>query len=697
MDFWAGACGLFSVIVANSAAYILGYNKNTVKIGMYGFNALMVGLGTGIYFQAGIELFVIVFFAALLTLFITLAVEGVFAKYGLPHLSIPFLFGMWAVMLATSGFSTLGLSERGIYTYNKLYATGGQTFVDIYDWFNNIEGYESVKIYFLSLGAIFFQNNILSGVLIAVGLLYYSRIAFSLSLIGFYLAYGFYKFIGADFSQLAYTFIGFNYILTSIAIGGYFTIPSLRTYLWTVVLLPVTIIISASIFKVLVVLQVAIYSLPFNIVVILFLYVLKLRHTKTDRLITTFVKQSSPEKNLYLYRTTSLENKDKNYYQINLPFWGEWTVMQAHNGIYTHKDNWQHAWDFVITGDNGKQYKNSGDVVEDYYCYDKLILAPQDGIITEIIDGVQDNEIGDINVNQNWGNTVVIKHTEQLYSQLSHIKDGTFKVKKGDFVKKGAILAKVGNSGHSPYPHLHFQLQATPYVGSYTLDYPLYNYVKVSETKYTPAAFGKPELNDTVLTAEPNEIIANALHFIPGQKLNCNFKYNNKNKEYTWDINKTSLNETYIHCSATNSTAYFYADITGLYFKNFYGDRKSALFIFFYSLYNVKSSFSKNMEVSSCIRPNLFYKKSALFFQDFIAPFYIYLKSTYIMKYIEKDEDDFNPEFVKLSSKIKKDVFGNKKDKSISNVIIRNNKTIQINIQDSDFEIDISNDKRIIT
>ena len=147
MDFWAGACGLFSVIVANAAAYVLGYNKVTVRRGMYGFNALIVGLGTGIYFQSSIELFVIVFFGALLTLFITLAVEGVFTKYGLPHLSIPFLFGMWAIMLATSGFSTLGLSERGIYTYNKLYATGGQTLVNLYDWFNNIEGYESVKIY----------------------------------------------------------------------------------------------------------------------------------------------------------------------------------------------------------------------------------------------------------------------------------------------------------------------------------------------------------------------------------------------------------------------------------------------------------------------------------------------------------------------------------------------------------------------
>ena len=678
LNIWAGVCGLFAVLVANVTAYILGYNKVTIQKGLYGFNALMVGLGTGVYFQPSVALFVIVFFAALITLFITLAIEGVFTKYGLSYLSIPFLLGMWIIMLSTHGFTALGLSESGLFTYNKLYAVGGQTFVNLYEWFNNIEGYESIKIYFLSLGAIFFQNNILAGVLISIGLLYYSRIAFSLSLLGFYLAYGFYKFIGADFSQLAYTFIGFNYILTSIAIGGYFTIPSLRTYLWTIILLPVTVIISVSLFKVLGILNIALYSLPFNIVVILFMYVLKLRHTKTDRLITVFSRQSSPEKNLYLYRTASAANKGKNYYQINLPFWGEWSVMQAHNGDYTHKDNWKHAWDFVIKGSNGKQYRKSGDFVEDYYCYGKLVLAPQDGIITEIIDGVQDNKIGDINVNQNWGNTIVIKHSELLYSQISHIKEGAFKEKKGEFVKKGATLAQVGNSGHSPYPHLHFQMQATPYVGSQTLDYPLYNYVKVTEQKNTLTTFGKPELDDTISSAEPNPIITDALHFIPGQKLNCNFEYESKKKEYKWEVHKTSFNQTYIYCPVTKSSAYFYANSTGLYFTNFYGNRKSALFIFFSSLYNVKSSFYKDLKISSQIRPNLFYNKFALFFQDFIAPFLIYLKTKYIMRYIEKDDDDFNPEFVKLNSKIEKHIFGNKKNETVSDIIIRNNKTIDI-------------------
>ncbi len=689
-DFWSGVCGLFSIIVANLTAYILGYNKESIKKGLYGFNSLLTGLGVGIYFQPSIELFVIVFLGALLTLFVTLTVEGVLSKYGLPYLSIPFLFGIWAIMLSTNGFFALGLSEKGIHMQNELYSIGGATLVDLYNYFNMIDGFNSIKIYFLSLGAIFFQNSILAGVLISIGLLYYSRIAFSLSLIGFYLAYGFYEFIGADFSQLAYTFIGFNYILTSIAVGGYFIIPSYRTYFWTIILLPITVIISVSLFKIFSVWYLAIYSMPFNIVVILFLYILKLRHTKKDRLTTVFVKQSTPEKSLYLHKTASDESNGKKFFPINLPFWNKWSVMQAHNGEYTHKDDWRHAWDFVIRDNDNKQYQNSGDIVKDYYCYGKLIIAPQDGIVSEVIDGIPDNKIGDINVNQNWGNAIVIKHTELLYSQISHIRTGSFKVKKGDFVKKGTILAEVGNSGHSPYPHLHFQLQATPYVGSHTLDYPLCNYVKISNSEYNPTAFGRPELNDIVLAAEPNEIITNGLHFVPGQKINCRFESDNREIEYKWEIYKTSLNETYIYCSETNSSAYFYTNSIGFYFKNFYGDKKSALFIFFISLYNVKKIFYKNLKVKSSIRADLFYGKFALFFQDFMSPFYIYLKSKYTLDYIEEDEDDFAPEFVKLRSSIEKYIFKTKKDNIVSDIIIGSDKTIQINIEVKNIKLTIS-------
>ncbi|MCD4664553.1 MAG: urea transporter, partial [Bacteroidales bacterium] len=105
-DIWAGVSGLLAIVITNLLAYGLGYNRISINKGSYGFNSLLVGLGTGLFFQPGIELFIGVFFASVLTFFISIALEGIIGKYGLPVLSIPFLLGMWIITLASLDFGT---------------------------------------------------------------------------------------------------------------------------------------------------------------------------------------------------------------------------------------------------------------------------------------------------------------------------------------------------------------------------------------------------------------------------------------------------------------------------------------------------------------------------------------------------------------------------------------------------------------
>ena len=68
-----------------------------------------------------------------------------------------------------------------------------------------------------------------------------------------------------------YSYIGFNYILTSIAVGGFFIIPSKRSYLWVILLIPIVAMITISLSRVFTLFSLPIYSLPFNLVVLLFL------------------------------------------------------------------------------------------------------------------------------------------------------------------------------------------------------------------------------------------------------------------------------------------------------------------------------------------------------------------------------------------------------------------------------------------
>jgi murein DD-endopeptidase MepM/ murein hydrolase activator NlpD len=113
----------------------------------------------------------------------------------------------------------------------------------------------------------------------------------------------------------------------------------------------------------------------------------------------------------------------------------------------------------------GHTFRNSGEELTDYYCYNKPVLAPADGWIEDFTDGIEDNPIGEVNLEQNWGNTLVIRHADHLYSSVSHLKKDSIKVSRGDFVKKGDIIAFCGSSGRSPVPHLHFQF-SRPAIGS---------------------------------------------------------------------------------------------------------------------------------------------------------------------------------------------------------------------------------------
>ena len=645
-DLVAGVSGLVSVIAANLAATLIGYSKEKAAEGYYGFNSLLVGLGIGIFYQPGIAFIFVLLFASLFTLFLTIWMEGYFGKYGLPYLSWPFLIGIWVVTLASRSFSTLEISERGLYIFNDMYSYGGIPMVKMYDLVNNLPLHESIVIYFKSLGAIFFQYHLLAGVLIAIGLLIYSRIAFLLSLLGFFTAYFYYLFIGANLSELSYGYIGFNYILTAIAIGGFFIIPSRYSFLWVILLTPIIsfIITATSVFFI--GMQLSIFSLAFNIVVVLFIYVLKFRERYFTKPELVSIQQYSPEQNLYSHQNYRNRFDVLAQTPIVLPVIGEWTVTQAHDGEHTHRNDWRHAWDFEIIDDEGEKHTSEGLYPEDYYCYNKPVTAPADGIVQEIKDGLIDNPIGEMNLEKNWGNTIIIKHHEKLFTKISHLKNGEFKVAKGDAVKRGDIVAYSGSSGRSPIPHIHFQVQETPFIGSKTIDYPLAKYILKTNSGFELKTFDRPEKDQVINNISKNDALVKAFNFIPGQKIS--FELDNK-AIVGWDVKSDIYNNTYLECNKTGSKAWFTNDGTLFYFTHFDGDMESLLYYFYLGAYKVVLGFYKNLSIQDVFPLAVFKNKFMLFLQDFMAPFHIFMKANYTMKYVSM-EDDISDSNVFLAS-----------------------------------------------
>ena len=651
-DWVAGFSGLLCVVLTNLMAYIIGFNRNNIISGFYGFNSLLTGLALGSYYQLNSQFLLILVFASMLALFFTLMMEGVIGKYGLPFLSIPFLFAVWMLILATRQFTNLQISERGIYILNDLYAMGGERLVNVYVWFGKLNIPMPWVIYFRSLGAIFFQYHVFAGMLLALGLLIYSRIAFLLSLVGYFSAYWFYSFIGADITALNYNYIGFNFILTAIAIGGFFVISSRHSFLWVLLLVPLISITITSATAIMNLIQLPVYSLPFNVIVLLFLYALKFRERFYDKPQMVLVQHFSHEKNLYLQHNSKERFRKSYYFPFSLPFWGEWKVTQAHNGDITHKGDWKQAWDFEIADEKEQLFQGVGRSCEDYYCYNKPVLAPLAGVVEEIVDGIDDNAIGDVNTEENWGNTIVIKHAEGLYSKTCHLRKDTFKVQKGDNLKKGDILAHCGNSGRSPQPHIHFQLQATPFIGSKTLDYPLGHYILNTDKGYELKSFEKPEKNDNVTAVEKNQTLYKAFHFIPGQQFLFEAALpSGQKKTYKWEVVADYFNNTYIWCESTNSKLFFKSDDDMMYFTHFEGKRRSLLFYFYLTAYKVLYGYYKDMELKDTFPVNTLNSGMLILLQDFVAPFFMFLKTNYQLKYISK-KDDFTDSSIEMQSQV---------------------------------------------
>ncbi len=634
---YAGVSGLLAVISTVVMAKWLGLNPAITRTGLYSYNTLMLGLVMGIYYQFSPAFFVVLLLGTFITLLITVWMAVKAASNRIPFLSMPFILSVWIVLLSSRSLEAIKLSERGVYEINELWNFGGPMLVSLYEKINGWSVPLSFDIYLKSLSSIIFQFNVVSGFILAVGLLIYSRIAFSLSLIGFYSGYLFCYFVQGNLSELQDSYIGFNFILTALGLGGFFIVPSAKSYLLVALTTPLVSLLISALGTLLQVYQLPLYSLPFSLIVIGMVFTLNNRYEVKGMALVVY-QQFSPEKNLYAFWSHMERFRNDTYYHILLPFFGEWRTSQGHAGGITHKGDWRFAWDFDIADESGKTYRLPGKVTSDFYCYGLPVIAPASGYVATIVDDVNDNEIGDVNIDQNWGNTIVIKHGEYLFTKISHIKNGSFKVKEGDYVAKGDTIAMCGNSGRSPEPHIHFQIQAAPHVGAQTISYPISYFISREADKFSFHAFQIPAQGQVIMHPGSTALLRKAFHFIPGLKMKFKVDRGGVSQLVDWEVFVDVHNQPYIFCHTSNSTAYFVNNETLHYFTNFLGDRNSLLYYFYLGAYKVLLGYYPALTMEDTFAVEGFYDGLSKYVQDFAAPFHRYLHARYESVFTDSDD-----------------------------------------------------------
>ena len=166
--------------------------------------------------------------------------------------------------------------------------------------------------------------------------------------------------------------------------------------------------------------------------------------------------------------------------ELSLPFTGAWMASNATlapgNGHYLNA-NQRFAIDFFIVDETEsgkrKSHRDSGKQNTDYFSYGQDITAPAGGVVVQVVDGVPDNSPGQVDVYYRLGNSVVLSFENGEFAYLCHLMTGSIRVRAGDRVQRGQVLAKCGNSGNSTGPHLHFQLTDGPLI-SHAASLPAY-------------------------------------------------------------------------------------------------------------------------------------------------------------------------------------------------------------------------------
>lgn len=199
-------------------------------------------------------------------------------------------------------------------------------------------------------------------------------------------------------------------------------------------------------------------------------------NTVTNKLEYTFTFNDTIE-----VKNTVFPREYNQIQNFNLPLKSKLLVYDGHD-FYSHHRRFnyefsfikelgftgnfmRYAYDFVVLNSEGKQHSTNGKNNTDWYGFAAEVLAIGDGEIVTLESNQKDDkkfEIPALKTNPLalYGNYVVLKHSDNVYSLYGHLQNkssGALKI--GDKIKKGQKIGAIGTSGSSFFPHLHLEIR----------------------------------------------------------------------------------------------------------------------------------------------------------------------------------------------------------------------------------------------
>src|SRR6266566_4098511 len=162
-------------------------------------------------------------------------------------------------------------------------------------------------------------------------------------------------------------------------------------------------------------------------------------------------------------------------------------------------------------GPNGDTHRDDATRNENYWGFDQPVFAVADGEVTEVVDSIPDHAPhvlpGTVTLVNIAGNHVILRIAPHRYVLYAHLERGSVRVHPGERVRRGQMIAKLGDSGQTTAPHLHLHVadgnsvlsaEGVPWVLSSYEDLGSGNTFEVNAHPDTPRERTLPGANEVV-------------------------------------------------------------------------------------------------------------------------------------------------------------------------------------------------------
>ena len=257
-----GLYAILGTVVSTLAAVILRVPRRLVRNGLFGFNGTLLGIAFAFFLEpSGVHVLYTIAGAVCVTV-VMAALLNFLGTWDVSPLTGPFVVTTWLFIFAFYHFGTLQATEF-------LGPVGLPTAVTSV---NSVTGATYYEGFFKGVGQVFFQNNVVTGIIFLVAILVNSRISCLFAALGSIVALLVALGFGASEAAVHSGLYGFSAVLTGIAVGGFFLVIDWRVTLYTLVAVVITAIAFGTISVALAPIGMPALTAPFVVVTWFFVF-----------------------------------------------------------------------------------------------------------------------------------------------------------------------------------------------------------------------------------------------------------------------------------------------------------------------------------------------------------------------------------------------------------------------------------------